>query len=130
MHGPPNEIGTMKKELILAAVGEAVTGLAMLILPSVVGRLLLGEELAGASITVMRVTGIALIALAVACWPGTPMLGMAVYSAAVTLYLASLGFAGAASGILLWPAVLLHLTLTACLVRALVKPQKVRVAEE
>ena len=104
--------------LILAAVGEAATGTAMVIVPSLVGRLLLGEEFTGAAIPVARVTGIALIALGVACWPGTPLVGMLTYSAAVTLYLAYLGLAGGSTGILLWPAVVLHLILTALLARA------------
>jgi uncharacterized membrane protein YtjA (UPF0391 family) len=42
---------------------------------------------------------------------------MLIYSAAVTLYLAFLGFGGL-SGILLWPAVVLHAILTALLTRA------------
>jgi hypothetical protein len=45
------------------SVAEGATGVALLIAPSLVGRLLLGAELAGASIPVARVTGIALIAL-------------------------------------------------------------------
>jgi hypothetical protein len=99
--------------LIFAAVGEAGTGLALLIVPSLVGRLLLGEELTGIAIPVARVAGIALIALGVACWPGPPRVGMVIYSAAVALYLAYLGFAGDLAGILLWPAVILHVILTA-----------------
>ena len=89
----------------------------MLIVPSLVGRLLLGEELTGIAATVARVAGIALIALGIACWPGTPLTGMLTYSAAVTLYLAYVGFAGGLSGILLWPAVVLHVILTALLTR-------------
>ena len=108
----------MKRVLIFAAVGEAATGLALLIVPSLVGRLLLGEELTGIAIPVARVAGIALIALGVACWPGPPLVGMLTYSAAVTLYLAYVGFAGALTGILLWPAVILHAILTALLTRA------------
>jgi hypothetical protein len=108
----------MKRVLVLAAVSEAATGLALLIVPSLVGRLLLGEELTGIAIPVARVAGIALIALGVACWPGTPLVGMLTYSAAVTLYLAYVGFAGGLSGILLWPAVVLHVILTALLTRA------------
>jgi hypothetical protein len=103
----------MKRVLIFAAVGEAGTGLALLIVPSLVGRLLLGEELTGIAIPVARVAGIALIALGVACWPGPPRVGMVIYSAAVALYLAYLGFAGDLAGILLWPAVILHVILTA-----------------
>ena len=108
----------MKKVLILTAVAEAATGAALLIVPSLVGRLLFGEELTGVAIPVARVTGIALIALGVACWPGPPLVGMLTYSAAVTLYLAYVGFVGGLTGILLWPAVVLHVILTALLTRA------------
>jgi hypothetical protein len=51
----------MKNALILAAIAEAATGLGLLIVPSLVGQLLLGEALTGVAIPVARVTGIALI---------------------------------------------------------------------
>jgi hypothetical protein len=108
----------MKKVLTFAAAAEIGTGLALLIVPSLVGQLLFGEELTGVAILVARVTGIALIALGVACWPGTPLIGMLIYSALVTLYLAYVGFADSLTGILLWPVVALHLILTAFLIRA------------
>jgi hypothetical protein len=98
----------MKHAIQFAAVGEIATGCALLMVPSLVGRLLLGEELAGVAITLARILGIALIALGAACLPGTPRIGMLAYSAAVTLYLASGGFLG----ILLWSAVGLHAVLT------------------
>ena len=107
----------MRRVLALAAVGEIATGLALLLVPSLVGQLLLGEDLTGIAIPVARVAGIALIALGVACWPGTPLMGMLIYSAAVALYLAFVGFAGGAGGLLLWPAVVLHLVLAAFLIR-------------
>jgi len=112
----------MKRALILAAVGEAATGVALLIVPSLVGRLLLGEDLTGIAIPVARVAGIALIALGVACWPGPPRVGMLIYSVAVTLYLGYLGLAGGLTGILLWPAVILHGIMTALLIRASTAP--------
>ena len=105
----------MKKVLFFAAVGEAATGLALLIVPSLVGHLLLGAELTGVALTVARVAGIALIALGVACWPGPPLVGMLIYSVVVTLYLAYVGFAGGLAGMLLWPAVVLHAILAALL---------------
>jgi hypothetical protein len=105
----------MTKALIFAAVGEAATGLALLVAPSLVGLLLFGEELTGVAIPTARVAGIALIALAIACWRGSPLIGMWTYSGAVTLYLAYVGFAGVLSGVLLWPAVVLHVILTAFL---------------
>ena len=108
----------MRLVLAFAAMGEAATGLALLVAPSLVGQLLLGADLAGPAATVAGVAGIALIALAVACGSGRPQLGMLAYSAVVTLYLAYVGLAGGSSGVLLWPAVALHAVLTALLTRA------------
>jgi hypothetical protein len=102
----------MKRVLIFTAVAEIATGMALLIVPVLVGRLLLGEDLAGVAISLARVAGIALIGLGAACWPGTPLIGMLLYSVAVTLYLAYLGFAGSFTGVLLWPAVALHAVLS------------------
>jgi hypothetical protein len=107
----------MKKALMFAAIGEAVLGLALLIVPSLVGQLLLGEELVGVAIPVGRVAGIALIALGIACWPGPPLVGMLTYSIVVILYLAYLSLAVGVTGVLLWPAVALHLVLTILLGR-------------
>jgi hypothetical protein len=111
----------MKKVLFLAALAEAMTGVALLLVPSLVGQLLFGEQLTGIVIPVARVTGIALLGLGVACWPGPPAVGMLTYSALVTLYLAYLGLAGGLTGILLWPAVVLHVVLTALLAQASIR---------
>jgi hypothetical protein len=54
----------MRGVLVLAAVGEAATGVALLLVPSLVGQLLLGAELTRIAMPVARVAGIALIALA------------------------------------------------------------------
>ncbi|MFO1313182.1 MAG: hypothetical protein U1F41_14085 [Burkholderiales bacterium] len=107
----------MRSVLVLAAIAEAATGAALLIVPSLTGQLLLGQELAGIAATIARVAGIALIALGIACWPGPPLAGMLAYSTAVMVYLAFLGVAGVASGMLLWPAVALHALLSALLAR-------------
>jgi hypothetical protein len=64
---------------------------------------------------VARVTGIALIGLGVACWPGPPRVGMLIYSAAVMLYLAYIALASGFSGVFLWPAVALHAILSVLL---------------
>jgi hypothetical protein len=58
---------------------------------------------------------IALIALAVACWPAPPMLGILTYGIAATLYLAYLGIIGGLSGILPLSAVALHTGLSTLL---------------
>ena len=113
----------MKKLLALAAVLEAATGLALIVAPSLTGRLLLGAEGTGVAIPVARVLGIALIALGVACWPGPALLGMLTYGALVTAYLLYLAFGGEWVGFLLWPAVVLHAVLTLLLARAWFKLQ-------
>ena len=107
----------MKSALTFAAIGEAAAGLALLIVPSFVGQLLLGEQPIGIAVPLARVAGIALIALGIACWPGPPLVGMLSYSMLATPYLAYLGFAGSLTGVLPWPVVLLHLILTALLIR-------------
>ena len=116
----------MKDRLLaFAAIGEAATGLALLVLPSLVCQLLFGAELTGVSIPLARVTGIALLGLGIACWPSwTSLCGMSTYSALATLYLAYLGIGGESVGLLLWPAVVLHAVLTLLLVRVWFKLQK------
>lgn len=108
----------MPRVLDIAAFAEMATGLALLAVPSFVGELLLGEALMGAAIPVARVAGLALIALGVACWRNSGLLGMLVYSAAVTLYLAYLGLAEGIIGVLLWPAIAIHAVLTILLWRS------------
>ena len=108
----------MNKVLTVAAVLEVATGMALLIVPSLVGRLLFGAEFTGVANPAARVTGIALVALGVGCWPSsTAFCGMLTYSALATLYLAYLGVTGEWVGPLLWPAVVLHAVLTLLVAR-------------
>ena len=111
----------MKRVLAIAAVAEIATGLALVFAPALVGQVLLGAALTGLAATVARVAGIALIGLGVACWPGPPTVGMLIYSASVAFYLALLGLAGGSAGILLWPAVAVHVVLSVGLLLALAK---------
>jgi hypothetical protein len=115
----------VKKLLALAAVAEAAMGLALLACPLIVVRLLFGANLTGldgpatVGVVMGRVTGIALIALGVSCWPGNSALsGMLTYGSLVTLYLAGLTLGGEWVGVLLWPAIGLHAVLWVLLARA------------
>jgi hypothetical protein len=83
--------------------------------------LLLRAELTAIAVIPMRVAGITLFSLAVACWSGTPLVGMLTYGAALTLYLAYVGFIGGFTGILLWPIVVVHVGLTILLALAYTK---------
>jgi hypothetical protein len=110
------------KPLSFAALAEAATGLALIVAPSLIARLLLGAELSGVAIAVGRVAGISLLSLGIACWPGkettrAPLCGMATYGLLVTVYLLYLGIRGECVGTLLWPAFVLHAVLTLLLAR-------------
>jgi hypothetical protein len=105
----------MKKLLIVIALGEAAAGLALLTVPSLVVALLFGQEPTGVAVALARVTGIALLSLGIACWPGLLLVGLLTYNAAIAVYLACLGFAGGLTGVLLWPVVVLHAILAALL---------------
>ena len=106
--------GATSPILKIAAVVEIATGLALLFVPALFAQQLLGENPTALAIIVGRVTGVALVGLGIACWPGPAPLGMFVYSTGVMAYLAYLGFAGTA-GRMLWPAVILHIVLSAFL---------------
>ena len=99
----------MKKTLAIVAIAELATGLALLVDPSLVGRLLLGAEFTGVSIPIAQILGIALIALGVGSLPlCNALCGMLAYSTFTTFYLFYLGIRGEWRGPLLWPAVGLH----------------------
>ena len=102
----------MNIALAVAAASEAATGLALLLYPPIVVRLLLGSEIVGIADVVSRFGGIGLIGLGVACWPSgsvrQPLHGMLIYGALATLYLAYIGVSGQWVGRLLWPAVVVH----------------------
>jgi hypothetical protein len=108
----------MKKLLILTGVLESATGVALMVAPALVGRLLLGTEFTGVAIVLARILGIALLALGVACWPGPASLGMLTYNALGTVYFAWLALGHEWAGPLLWPVVVLHAALTILLGRA------------
>ena len=108
----------MKYTLIVAAVAEMATGLALLVAPSLVGQLLVGTPLVAPASAVGGVLGLALMGLGIACWPGPSKLGMLFYSASVTLYLAWAGLLQAMTGPLLWPVVALHAALSVLLALA------------
>ncbi len=115
----------LQKLLALAALLELATGLALVISPATVTRLLLGDELSGVGLPLGRVAGFALFSLGIACWPqrdanmgATPAVGaMLTYNLLATVYLLYLGVRGQWVGKLLWPAVTIHAVLTVLLGR-------------
>jgi hypothetical protein len=108
----------MKKLLTVVAVAEMATGAALIVVPSLVGRLLLGAEFFGVAVVVGRVAGIALFALGIACWLGRDdtqsrasrglVAAMLLYNVGTVAVLAFAGVGLGLHGMLLWPAVVLH----------------------
>lgn len=117
----------MKTPLAVAALVEMVTGTALIVVPSLVAHPLLGEEISGVAVDLGRLTGIGLLSLGIACWPlgeakEAAFRGMAVYGGLAAAYLGFLGIRGDRVGLLLWPAVALHVALTLLLVRERLRP--------
>jgi hypothetical protein len=119
----------MNRLLALTALIEAATGLALLVVPAVVVRLLLGAEISGAAIPLGRVAGAALLALGVACWLAGDdtksragkglVVAMSVYNAGAVIVLGAAGIQLPTVGIALWPAVILHAVMAVWCVRVL-----------
>jgi hypothetical protein len=108
----------MNRLLKITAIIEAATGLGLIAVPAMVVRLLLGAEISGASVFLGRVTGVALLALGVACWFASYEVqnraarglasAMLLYNVGVVLILGAAGLRSRPVGIALWPAVILH----------------------
>jgi len=113
----------MKRLLILTAVIEASAGLALLIAPSETVELLFGSTLAATmSADLVRLVGPALLTLGLANWIASRhaqspsalgvVAGMTLYNIGVAILLGAAGVWHRPAGVLLWPAVGLHLAMT------------------
>ena len=110
LNSPP----AMRRILAFSALVEAGTGVALLVAPAFVLSLLMGAATAE-GLPLGRCFGVALLALAAACWPGPEpgggapaFRGLLSYNGLIALYLAALGGTGQWRGLLLWPAMMLH----------------------
>ena len=102
---------------------EVVTGLGLIVAPSLLARLLFGSDLNAAGEATGRIAGLVMVCLAAGCWPRasgagahalTPLMALSWLAAA---FLIITGLIGANVGILLWPAAALHLILAILLAR-------------
>lgn len=116
----------MRNPLSVAALGEALTGLILLLRPTIVTRLLFNTDVDGTGAVMSRIAGIALIGLGLACWPSRSeadnrqraFQGMISYGLMAALYLGYVAIAGGSVGILFYPAIAVHVLLSVLLVRA------------
>lgn len=114
--------------LIVTAWFETMTGVALMLSPSVPADLLVGASLDTPAVSaVARVTGAAMLSLGLACWlarrDGESTAGRAVlsamllYNVTVVAVLVHASLALAVTAVLLWPAVGGHTALAAwCIV--------------
>jgi hypothetical protein len=126
--------------LIVTAVLEAGTGLALAMSPSAPVALLLGSSLDSlAGMVATRIAGAALLSLGVACWLARHdgqsraaaglIAAMLLYNSAVAAVLVYAGIGMRLTGVGIWPAILLHAALAVwCL--ACLRAMPVKVATE
>jgi hypothetical protein len=123
----------MKLLLTLTAVFEALTGIGLIVFPSMVISLLIGPLPDGAVVlTLARIAGAALISLAIACWllrNNVTAMGivkaMLFYNLAATASLLYASIGDKLSGTGLWPAILLHAGLAVWCFIALSQPKEI-----
>ncbi len=117
---------------IMTALIEVGAGLALLAIPSPVAGLLLGVPLeTPAALTVARIAGAGLLTLGVACWlarddshsPASKGLitAMLFYNTAAAAVLAYAIAGLELHGVLLWPAVILHVVMAIWCVASLLQ---------
>lgn len=106
----------MKLLLTVTAVFEALTGIGLIVFPSMIISLLIGTLPEGAAVTTLaKIAGAALISLAIACWLSRNNAAASEVAKAIFFYnivaAVVLGYGAIRyklSGAGLWPAVLLH----------------------
>ena len=101
-------------QLVSSAI-ETATGAALIAVPDLVARVLLGATFADSGVAVARIAGCGLLALGMACWPSSGGVSqqatraLFTYNLIAGLYLGYLRVGGGFVSYLLWPACALHL---------------------
>ena len=101
---------------------EVLTGLALIVAPSLLARFLFGSDLNAAGEATGRICGLVMLCLAAGCWPRAgesgrhqalvPLVALSWLAVAFLLVTALIGVN---EGLLLWPAAALHLILAVLL---------------
>src|SRR5262245_26858992 len=107
----------------MIAAAEGAAGAVALLAPALVVRALFGAEISSAGAVMTRITGSALIGLAVSCWPQSSLAsraawrGMLLYSVLAAVCLALAAGKEGLTGPLLWPGVATHVLFVVLLAR-------------
>lgn len=105
-----------KWTILAAAIEAAATGAVLFVRPQLFAWLVFGADFSDAGQALGRLTAIALIGLVLATWPTPAALSspassiraLLTYNLLAAIYLIYVGINGQLTGILLWPAVVLH----------------------
>jgi hypothetical protein len=104
------------KVVVFAAAVEAAAGLALIVAPSLVASLLIGNDLSAPGAAVGRVAGFGLCGLALS----RSARGLFLYNLLAAIFFLYLGVRAELVGVLLWPAFALHGCLAALLARLVI----------
>ena len=101
--------------LVVASTFETVTGIVLIIAPTMT-KFLLGTNVSGPALAITRVAGFGLLLFGIACWPRVEatiprLLAMLIYNVLTTVYLGYLRLGSESVGILLLPAIAVHAVL-------------------
>jgi len=113
-HLKPGAATPVSLLLAAAAAIEGITGIVLIFASGTVVWLLFDAVISGIGTVVARIFGIALVALASACWVGrgsgaaSALAAVLIYNVLAAAYLALLGLPGEFVGALLWPVMLFH----------------------
>lgn len=99
-----------------ASLAEATTALGLVARPALIARMLFGAELSGVGIAVGRFAGVPLLTIALMGWPkpsppgerSTVIHAYFMYNVLATVFLVYTGVCRRTTGVLLWPAVVIH----------------------
>ena len=119
------QIPEMTTRLItrVSAAIEIATGIALIGIPDLVARVLLGAGLSDSGVAVARLAGVALLSLGLGSWPTADEVTLSAvralfaYNLLAALYLGYLRASGEFVAFLLWPACALHAVLAILFVR-------------
>lgn len=116
----------LSRSFLLGVIGvaEVATGTGLLLVPAVVSTLLLGSgAISPEMLLFARVGGAALLCIGIASWLSRSddqsvalrglLIGLTIWNGLAAVVLAYAGLALKLTGVLLWPAILIHLLLGA-----------------
>jgi hypothetical protein len=121
-----NRMDITKWTVVAATAELVIVGFVLLLRPQLFAWLVYGAEFSNAGDALGRLTGIALLVLAFATWPtpaarsepASSVSAPLIYNVLTTVYFVFVGIGGGLTGIILWPAVVIHAIVSLVLGRA------------